>query len=70
METDEQIKKNIAQGLMPCGCEYKKCKCNLSQGDYIIKYKSYLGAMLKGTKLNKSKVLKAAFQQIKDFIKS
>lgn len=68
-EKEEKIKENIANGLLPCGCERGKCKCPLSAISWTIKYSKYLGKVMKNNKemlkQNKLSVLKAAKEQMK-----
>ncbi len=72
--SDEEIQKNISNGLLPCGCEKGACKCTISAFEYVMKYKKFMGAMVKGNKevlnQNKGNIIKTAGKFIKDSFSS
>ena len=57
--------ENIKKGLLPCGCDPGACKCKLSAFDYMFKYQSYIGSMIKTNKKVYGKALKK-FQNFKN----
>lgn len=65
-DNEEEIEENIRNKKLPCGCEPGNCSCKISAIEYVLKYQKFIGKSVKQSKLDKTKVLKAAGKKLKE----